>query len=301
MQDLDWDDLRYFLAVSRLGSLSAAARQLQVNHSTVLRRLTSLEGRLGVRLFDRNASGYVMTTAAEQLRDRLDDVAELIDAAQRQLNGLDREIAGVVRVTTTDTLARGLLMPCFAEFRALHPGIQLQITINNAFSSLTKREADVAIRPTNAPPQHLVGRNAGSVQTAIYASKAYLKNQQANSDWSEHIWVAPDEGLAHLRQAQWIDRTIPAVRIAVRVDSLTAMVDAVKCGMGAGMLLCMLADAEKTLVRLAEPFAELDTQVWILTHPDLRNTARITAFTSFVYEWLVSHDHVKQANGRGKG
>ncbi len=161
MQDRDWDDLRYFLSVGRQGSLSAASKQLNVNHSTVLRRIASLEHKLGVRLFERHPTGYVMTLAGEELRARLANVADQIESAQRQLSGRDIALSGSIRITTTDTLAHGLLTPYFAKFRRVQPGIQLQLTMSNAFFSLSKREADVAIRPSNTPPENLIGRRVG--------------------------------------------------------------------------------------------------------------------------------------------
>lgn len=286
MQDIDWDDLRYFLAVSESGSLSGAARHLNVNHSTVLRRLGSLERKLEVRLFDRMAGGYAITPAGEELHERLRDVAEQIDAAKRRLSGLDLKLSGPIRVTSTDTLLSGLLTPCLAEFRKLHPGIQLQVVINNTFLNLTRREADVAIRPSNKPPDHLVGRRIGRVRTAVYASKSYLKRSSKKKEWAEHDWVAPDEGMSHLAQAKWIREHVPEQRIALRIDSLLGMVEAVRSGIGMGLLLCLLADDQPNLVRLTEPLAEMDTQVWILTHAGLKRVARIKAFTDFLYDRL---------------
>ena len=292
MQDSDWDDLRYFLAVERAGSLSGAAKRLNVNHSTVLRRLGSLEKKLGVRLYERLPTGYAMTRAGEALRDRLTGVAEQIEAAQRQLSGLDLKLSGTIRLTSTDTLIRGLLMPHLARFRQQYPGIRVQIVMNNTLLSLTKREADVAVRPSNRPPENLVGRRVGRIQTAIYASRAYLEANARRKDWIEHDWVAPDEGLAHLAQAKWVREHIPEERIATRVDSLVGMVEAVRHGLGVGMLLCLLGEPERELVRLAPPSAALDTQVWVLTHRDLRNVARIKALTDHLYEQLSRSDFI---------
>ncbi|SDB99841.1 DNA-binding transcriptional regulator, LysR family [Cupriavidus sp. YR651] len=288
MHEPDWDDLKVFLAVSRGGSLAAAARALQVNHSTVLRRLNKLEDDLGTRLFARDLAGYAMTPAGELLAGQLDGVGELIEAAQRQLAGRDAELSGPLRVTTTDTLAYGLLMPVLANFRLRHPRIELQVVINNSFLSLTRREADVAIRPAAEPPEHLVGRRAGRLQTAPYAARAYLERMDAppEAHWPGHAWVVPDESLSHLAQARWAIANVPADRCAVRADSLVAMAQAVRYGMGAGMLLCMLGDADDSLVRLAEPDPALDTPVWLLTHPDLRHSGRVRALNDFVMEAL---------------
>ena len=134
MQETDWDDLRFFLAVSERGSISGAARFLNVNHSTVLRRLTSLEKSLGARLFDRLPDGYQITAQGEELRTQLRGVSEQIETAQMSLSGRDLGLSGAIRITTTDTLMHGLLMPYVAEFHALSPATQMEIVINNTFS-----------------------------------------------------------------------------------------------------------------------------------------------------------------------
>jgi DNA-binding transcriptional LysR family regulator len=286
---LSWDDLQVFLAVVEAGSVTAGAKRLGINHSTVLRRLGSLEHALAVRLFDRLPGGYALTATGNELAERLSGVAEQIDGAHRRVRGLDDEIQGVVRVTTTGTLLNALLVPLFADFRARHPGVELQVVVNNTFLSLTRREADVAIRGSNKPPENLVGRRVGDIRTALYASKAYLKEAGRRATVEDLRFVAVDDSLAHLAQAAWVAAHVPASRIAMRLDSLEGMVEAVAGGIGAGLLLCPLADRRPELVRLQPPDPKLDTQVWILTHPDLKQVARIRAFTQFMFDGLSSH------------
>ena len=296
MRDVDWNDLRFFLAVSEGGSISGAAKLLNVNHSTVLRRFGSLEKRLGSRLFDRLPDGYEMTAQGEELRNQFRGVSEHIETVQRTLSGRDLSLSGAIRITTTDTLMRGLLMPYLAEFHDFNPATQMEIVINNTFLSLTRREADVAVRPSNIVPENLVGRRVGRLRTAIYASKDYLKKNAKKKEWAAHDWVAPEETLSHLTQAKWMRENILEDRIVVRVDSLVGMVAAVRYGMGLGMLLCLLADEETKLVRLAEPVDELDTDLWILTHPALKGVARIKAFTAFLYDRLRASDKLFHAS-----
>lgn len=289
---LRWDDLQVFLAVVQQGSILGAARALGVNHSTVLRRIGSLEHTLSTQLFDRLPGGYALTSSGNELAERLAGITEQIDGAHRQLMGVDVEIKGVVRLTTTDTLVHGLLMPLIVRFRERHPAVQVQIVVNNSFLSLTQREADVAIRGSNRPPENLVGRRVGNIQTALYAAQAYLDALgpgRRKTALADHRWVAPDESLSHLAQAQWLLKNIPAERIGVRVDSLVGMVDAVERGAGVGLLLCPLAEARPGLVQLEPPDERLDTQVWILTHPDLKQVARIRAFTQFMFDELSAH------------
>jgi DNA-binding transcriptional LysR family regulator len=297
MREVDWDDLRVFLAVSDRGSVSGAAQVLKVNHSTVLRRLTRLENRLGTRLFDRLPDGYDLTAQGEELRDRLRGVSEQIEAAQRNLSGRDLGLSGALRITTTDTLMQGLLMPCVAEFRALHPAIRIEVVVANTFLNLTQREADIAVRPSNVVPENLLGRRVGCLRSAIYGSADYLKRNGKKKEWSAHDWVAPGDSLVHLAHAKWMRQNVPEECVAVHLDSLVGMVAAVRSGMGLGMLLCLLADEEKELVRLADPFDELDTDVWILIHPALKGVRRVRALSDFLYEKLRASDKLFHAVG----
>ncbi|UGQ49110.1 LysR family transcriptional regulator [Massilia endophytica] len=285
MHKSNWEDLRYFLAVAESGSLSAAARLLGLTHSTVMRRMDALEERLEVRLFERFQTGYVMTAAGLKLRDQLLPLAAQMSALERQLGGQDAGLSGQVRLTTTDTLLHGVLAPILAAFRARYPGIALQVSVNNHFLNLTRREADIAVRPSNKPPEDLVATPVGTLRTAPYASAAWLADRRAAS-LEELDWVAADEGLSHLAQARWVESHIAPERIVCRMDSLHAMTQAVAAGMGAGMLLCLLGDARPELLRLAEPLAALDTRVWVLTHPDLRKVQRVKVLADFLKEEL---------------
>lgn len=287
---LDWEDLRYFAAVCDGGSIAAAARALAVNHSTVLRRLDSLERTLGVRLFERFQTGYVMTPAGETLRERMGPLAEQVAAAQRAVEGRDTALRGEIRVTTTDTLARSMLLPSLARFRRLHPDVRLHLVVNNAFLNLNRREADVALRPSNTPPDTLVGRRLGTMRSAIFGAPGYLQAARsrgvAPDNWGEHDWVGLDDTLSHLAQARWLADNVPEHRIALRTDSLLAMADAVREGMGLAPLLLHLAGNDRNLRQLTPPDPAFDTGLWLLTHRDLKETARIRALLDFLYEEL---------------
>ncbi|WBS02647.1 LysR family transcriptional regulator [Pseudoduganella sp. SL102] len=294
----NWEELHTFVAVVRTGSIAAAARELKVNHSTVLRRLDSLERTLGVRLFERLQTGYAPTAAGENLRERLLSVEEQIDAAARTLAGLDEALSGPIRLTTTDTLCP-LLVPVLQRFREQHPHVALQLVVNTSFLNLTRREADVALRPSNTPPDSLVGRELGSVATALYASRDYLDRAQREGigcgDWARHQWVGLDDSLAHLAIAQWMAEHVPPARIALQADSLVTMADAVTAGFGVAPLLCLLAEERTGLVRLADPDRRFDTRLWLLCHRDLRNTARVRALMRFIHAELAACRHIAPA------
>jgi DNA-binding transcriptional LysR family regulator len=283
---MEWSDLQVFLAVCAQGSVGAAAKALRLNHSTVLRRIAQLETALAVRLFDRLPRGYALTARGQELAAATAGVSEQLEAAQRQVTGADLALAGNIRLTAPDTLMQALLLPLLAEFRRLHPGVRLELVSGNRFLNLTQREADIAVRGSNSPPENLVGRRVGRIQTALYASKDYLKSRKRGATRKDDAWVGHDPSLSHLLTSQWIRKHVDEAHIALRVDSLVAMADAVAAGFGVGWLLCPLGDARATLKQVEPPLAELDTQVWVLTHPDLKRVARIHALTDFLYERL---------------
>src|SRR5262245_44529520 len=168
MPRIEWDDLRFVLAVAAEGSLAGAARVLGVNHTTVLRRVNAFEERLGVRLFERLPAGYTLTTEGAELIEAARLMEDTVTSLERRLVGRDRKLAGTIRVTTTDTLAGSILPGILADFRRQHPGIALELATSNMVVSLSKRAADVAIRPAENPPEALVGRRVSSVAFALY-------------------------------------------------------------------------------------------------------------------------------------
>ena len=191
MAGIEWDDLRYVLAVADAGSLAGAARNLGVNHTTVLRRVGAFEKRLGLRLFERLPTGYVLTAGGEELIAAARHIDDTVTALERKLAGQDLRLSGAVRVTTTDTLMASILPEILAEFRAAHPGIQVEVALSNLMFNLTKRDADVAIRPANDPPETLVGRRIAKIAFAIYASPRYLRAAAQDRGSRAHEWVGP--------------------------------------------------------------------------------------------------------------
>jgi DNA-binding transcriptional LysR family regulator len=273
-----WDDLRYVLAVASAGSLAGAARSLGVNHTTVLRRVDAFEKRLGLRLFERLPTGYALTAGGEELIAAARRVDETVTALERKLAGQDLRLSGVVRVTTTDTLMGSILPAILAEFRASHPGIQVEIGVSNLMFTLTKRDADVAIRPVKDPPGTLIGRRVAKVAFAIYASPRYLAKHKT-SKLADHQWIGPDDSLADTSVAQWMRAQLAESEIALRADSFLALRQAAQAGLGLAALPCYLGDTASDLARVHRPISEMETALWILTHEDLRHSARIRAFT----------------------
>lgn len=279
---MEWDDYRHFLAIEQAGSVLGAAKQLGVNHTTVLRRIASLERRLGVRLFERLRTGYTPTPAGEELRNVILGVRQVLLDVEHRLSGKDLQLSGVVRIATTDTLSHGLLLPHLRAFRQLHPHIQLQIIGSNQIVSLTRREADIAIRATNQPPDNMLGRKIGLARSAIYGALSYLDERGHDLASDRHDWIGLDETLAHLPEYRWLERRIPPERIVLRLNNLLHKIAVVKAGHGIAPLLCFLAEREPDLIRLTEPEPLFDTDIWLLSHPDLRRVARVRAFMEFI-------------------
>lgn len=283
----DWDDLRYVLAVSRGGSLSAAARRLGVNHSTVFRRLKVLEARLEVRLFDRLAEGYRVTPAGSDLAAAAERVETEMLALDRRLAGQDRGLSGSLRVTAPDDLVDAVLMPLAARFMARYPEIALEVVVENHMLSLTRREADVALRPTLDPPESMVGRRISGLAWTVYGAAA---SSPVKADTMAALagerWIGWDEGAGSPSVTRLLARHLPAGAIIYRSNSLLNQVAACRREIGFALLPCFLGDPEAQLIRVTPPDPAWDSALWLLTHPDLRHTARVRAFLDFLFEEL---------------
>ena len=286
-QHIRWDDLRLVLAIERSGSLSGAGRSLSVSHATVFRRLQALEQRLGVRLFERSAIGYTPTPAGEELSVSAGRIEEEVNRAELRVIGQDLRPVGTVRVTTTDTLLAGLLTPICADFHREYPGIELEVAVSHQLFNLSKREADVALRPMPGPHDTLVGHKLGEIAQAAYVSVEHSAAAEDDPELTNFEWIGPDAMLSKLLEA-WMRSYNLDPCVVYRVDTLLGMRDAVRAGLGFAALPCYLCDPDPHLVRVGQPIPELEVDLWLLTHPDLKNVARIKVFLSFVTEAIMA-------------
>jgi DNA-binding transcriptional LysR family regulator len=283
MHNLDWSGLQYVLAVAENGSLVTAARQLGVNHTTVLRRVRAFEDQIGARLFERRTTGHVLSPAGEAVVAAARSMQETLLDTERRIAGEDLRLEGPIRVTTADTLAHTILPSVLASFGAEHPGVRIELSTTNVMLSLTRRDAEVAVRPSKEALPSYVGRRVSDVAIALYASPAYLDRTPARTDLERHRWIGLDEGLARTTIARWMARSLDSASIAMRVDTLTALRHAALAGIGVAALPCYVGDVTPELRRVRGPIAEMATELWVLTHEELRRTARIRALT----DWLV--------------
>lgn len=201
-----------------------------------------------------------------------------------------------MRVTTTDTLL-DLVSPIFATLRAEQPGIIIEVATGNEFFTLTRRDADVAIRPAASVPDGLVARRIATVATAFYASRTYVK-RQGERDVRDHDWLTPDDSLSHLASARWVEAEVPKQRVIFRASSLLALRCVARQSLGVAALPCFLGDADPLLVRLDGPLPELAVSLWLITHPDLRKVARIRAVLDVLAASLVAHRPLLEGTGR---
>jgi len=283
----DWNDLRLVLAISRAESLTGAAQALSVNHSTAFRRLNQLEEQLGVRLFERLPGGiYQATAAGEQMSataERIEAEAAVLD---RDLTGRDLRLTGQLRVTSSETLGHHLLTQQLARFREAHPGIIVELAIDNRILSLSRREADIALRPARPKEGDLFGRKLSDIGWTLYGAPALLarrsplKSREKLADYPIVGWSSDVNGI---KSADWLAEVVNPGKWVYRTNSLLNQLAAAREGIGLAVLPCYLGDLEPRLVRaMATPIAELTRELWIVTHADLKNTARIRAFFDVV-------------------
>jgi DNA-binding transcriptional LysR family regulator len=268
---LEWDDLRFVLAVADSGSLAGAAAALRVNRTTMLRRINAFERGHAVRIFDRLARGhYALNAAGDEVVAAARAFESAIATIERSLAGRDLRAEGRIRVTTTDTLMASVLPRILAAFQEANPAIELEINASNMIVNLSSRDADVAIRPVIDAPEASVGRRICEVAFAIYSSVSSGRAM-------DQVWIAPSDTLANTTVAQWM-RTDEKARPIIRVDSLLLMRELCAAGAGLAALPCYLGDSDARIARVGPPIKEMTSALWVLTHPDLARTTRVRLF-----------------------
>lgn len=285
----DARDLALVLALVRGGTLAEGARLLAQDPSTVFRALKRLERRLALPLFERSRDGLLPGELALALAKSAEAIEGELDRADALLQQGDRRLAGTLRVTTTDTLLVGLLLPLVPAFRAQFPQLALELLASNQLASLSRRDADIALRATTRPPQHLVGARLGTIRSALYAHRTLLPAPPAQADPALLDWVSPDadESLADHLSIRWRRRVYPQVQPVLRCNSVLAVAQAVRCGAAIGVAPRFLLEGQPDIVALSGDEPALDTELWLLTHPDVRHLRRIKVFFDFVRERLV--------------
>src|SRR5437867_1011702 len=284
----DWDDLKYLLAVARHHSTLAASRALQVNQSTVQRRLMELERRIGQPLVQRHSTGYRLTDYGTQLLPHAQRVDAAAQALEQRVDAARRDVSGVVRVTCPEPLVSRLSQSAVLErFHARYPALRVEFVMSDKYLDLRKGEADVALRSGDTDDGELVGRKIGDSIWAVYASRDYIERHgrpERIDELAQHALVGFDDTMARHRAAQWLQQVAPAGRVVARNNSVLGLLYSVKASVGVAPLPMPIGDAEPELVRVLGPIPEL-ARIWrVLAVPELRRTPRVAAFFDFMVE-----------------
>lgn len=270
-------DLQTVLALARAGTLADAGERLGVDASTVFRSLQRLERGLGQRVFERTRSGYLASELAQTLVEHAEQMEASMEAARTAAQQRPELVSGRVRITTTDTVLHGLVAPALKALKVAHPQLHYELQTGNELASLTRRDADIAVRATKRPPQHLVGKCVGPIRVALYTAKKGAIKRLADVEAGHAAWIAPDDALPDHPSVAWRKRHFPKAVPAYRVNSILTAAELVALGLGVGILPLFLARTRTDLVQLTEPLDDAQTELWLLTHPESRHLRRVAA------------------------
>lgn len=269
-------DLEMLLALSRAGTLAEAAARLGADASTVFRTVQRAEKGLGQRLFERGRGGYMPTDTMLEIAGHAERIESELEAARAAAAGSQRELTGRLRLTTTDSVLRGLVLPALQPLAAQHPHLQFEVTSTNEFMSLTRRDADIALRATPKPPGHLVGRHLGAIRFVICGARS-LAARQRRSEFDALPWIAPDDAMPEHPSVRWRRDQWPRLAPSLLVDGIVGVVDAIASGWGIGIVPLFMLGHERGLVALSKPLEGCESQLWLLAHPESRHLRRIAA------------------------
>lgn len=283
-----WDDARYLLAVHRNSSLSAAAVQLGVNQSTVSRRLRALEEELGVRVFVETAKGFVASPLGESLIDHATRMEESALALERVARGGDARFTGTVRLTSADTLSVRVVAPLLADLHARYPGLDLELLADTRTFSLTRREADIAIRTMKPEEARLLMRRICGFHSTLYASRSYVDahGKPTEAEVARHPIIGVEDPA--WQESVWLARVAPGARVVLKTNSTLVQLAATRAGMGLGILPCYVGDPEPDLVRVLTPEQGVKRDLLLVLHRDLRDAPRIRVCADYFAEALAT-------------
>jgi len=281
MQDLDWNDLRYILLLSRTARIAGAARKLGVNETTVARRIARLERLLGVRLFERHAGALTPTESGQIVINRAERIELDVEAIRDEVGSADKVEVGKVRVTAVPLVLNHIVIPALRTFLQSHPRLQIELVADPRNLSVTSREADIALRLTRPENEHrAVARRVGTFEYAVYAASATR---------SALPWISYDATWSNLPHARWIADAIasePKPETFITVNDSELALNAVRAGLGRSLLPCRIADNIPELSRLSGAKPILSREMWLIVHPDLKHLARVRAVMAWIEELM---------------
>jgi len=282
---MNWNDVRIFSSILRERSAKGAADALKIHHSTVTRRIEALETELKTKLFDRTPDGFVLTPIGETLSEFSREIEKAMIEAETKIAGRDQQIEGIVKITIAEPLAVSLLIPALPNFHEQYPEIDLRIDPTITFVDIARRDADIAVRLDNNPPAGLIGKRITTYTQTGYATPHYLETHDVNASATTARWLGwqADEQ----RYPDWTSDTgLGRVPVSGIYTSIPVQQAAARAGLGIALLPCLFGDADPELCRATDAKPIPSRDVWLLTHPDLRRTARVRAVMGFVEEIL---------------
>ena len=283
---VDWQDILFLMTLAESKSLSDAAEKLDVNRTTVSRRIESLERTFNTKLVERIGRNLVLTEAGREVVVSAEIMNGEVQSLKRRVSGKDEEIAGIIRLTTTQAIAT-LLSRRMAEFSAAHPQVLLEISATNAQEDLQLLEADIAVRLTKSPPEELVGRKLFDISTALYASESTNKKLQKKLPVT---YISSSLGPEISKFARDIlESRQETLRIALRSNSMDLVKEMLRQGDCVALLPCYLAEGEAGLIQVKDTPNLPSTQMWLLYHPRARKLHRIQAFIQVIESALEEH------------
>ena len=281
---LNWDEFRLVRAIAETHSLYGAASRLGLNHSTMFRRLTALEARLGLKLFERDRSGYRPTAAGEDMASLAALMGETIAEFERRVGGQSLQLTGNVKLTTVETLGCLVLPSILADFRAAYPALQVDLCITERQLDVSAGESDLALRVTRvAPSEDQVCRQLGVSRWAVYASPALIppgEEDRVNSA----PWIVSTPGAGPTQAQRWIARNVDPSRHAARANSVLATAELAAQGLGVTLIPCLVGDANRALRKIADADGEVDGAIWLVAAPQAYRKARVRALFDHVAE-----------------
>ncbi len=273
---LNASDLEVVLALTRSGTLASAGERLGLDPSTVFRAIQRIERGLGQPLFERSRSGYLASEQAQVLAGHAEQMETHLESARSSAQLGPELVSGTVRITTTDTILHGLVAPALKALHATHPLLAYELHAGNELASLTRRDADIAVRATKRPPQHLVGKHVGPIRVALYVARKSSVRRYDESRLSSTDWIAPDDALPEHPSVVWRRKHFPKVSPTYRVSSILTVMELVAQDLGVGLLPIFLAQGHSELRALTSPLDECQTELWLLTHPESRHLRRVS-------------------------
>jgi len=269
-------DLETILALARTGTLAAAGERLGVDPSTVFRSIRRIERGLAQPLFERSRSGYLPSEQAQLLAGHAEQMEAHLESARSAAQLGPDWVSGTVRITTTDTILHGLVAPALKELHGMQPHLAYDLHAGNELASLTRRDADIALRATKRPPQHLVGRHVGPIRVALYAAKKGSLRRFDQAAVAAADWIGPDDALPEHPSVLWRKKHFPKLSPTYRVNSILTVMEFVAQGLGVGILPLFLAQGRSDLRALTEALDECQTELWLLAHPESRHLRRVS-------------------------